>query len=203
MNNENKKSDVSSKKVLKTLLEYLEMCAIAILAALVIFTFFFRVCYVDGGSMKNTFEDKQVVLASNLFYSPKQGDVVVFHPSNGNEKPYIKRVIALEGQKVTIDLTSGIVCVDGNVLEEDYVYLKDNIYDSNAVYNFSYFNIEHLSIDKSGHTVYSVTVPEDCIFVMGDNRNGSTDSRSAGVGFVNENSIIGKVFLRISPFTLY
>ena len=114
----------------------------------------------------------------------KNGDIVIVNNDNpALEKVIVKRVIATEGQTVDIDFDSGEVKVDGKVLQEDYI---NNL----------------TLLDEGGHN-YPVTVPENCVFVMGDNRMNSTDSRSPLVGFVPEDEILGKVSLRIFPFSRF
>ena len=140
-----------------------------------------------------------MLVISDIFYEPSQGDIVVFHLCQGEKgfnQPLIKRVIATEGQEVIIDLTERKVYVDGIELEEKYAYFK------NDIYSISYFNYSNLQNTEDGHTKYIVTVPEGMLFVMGDNRNGSTDSRSSSVGFVDKDSVLGKALFRISPFTI-
>lgn len=180
------------------LLDLFEMIGFALLATLLVFSFAIRTCRVDGNSMNNTLRTKELVLASPLFYEPAQGDVVVFHLVNESYKqPLVKRVIALEGQKVKIDLTAKEVYVDGVRLDEPYVYLENDYYNPSG-----YFDYHRLYTDPNGHLVFMTEVPEGCLFVMGDNRNHSTDSRTTAVGFVDENCIIGKVFLRVKPFSV-
>lgn len=158
-----------------------------------IFTLLFRGVTVDGGSMLPTLEDNDYLIISDLMYQPKTGDIVVVqspHYKNGTE-PLIKRVIATGGQIVKIDFNTWQVWVDGILLDEDYI-LKDT--------SFS-MNVEDLQPDESG--LAEVTVEENCIFVMGDNRNDSLDSRSEAVGQIEENYIMGRVVLRISPFAKF
>lgn len=201
---ENNTDDTISKKKspfarIASLLDYFEIFALSVLAVLLVFTVFFRVCRVDGSSMNNTLSNGETLIISDVFYEPRQGDIVVFHlcqGDNGFNQPLIKRVIATEGQQVVIDLTDRKVFVDGIELIEEYAYFK------NDIYSISYFNYNNLEFDEDGHTKYIVTVPEGKLFVMGDNRNGSTDSRSKSVGFVDKDCILGKALFRLAPFTI-
>lgn len=159
-----------------------------ILAAItLIFVFFFRLVGVDGSSMYPTLVDHDyLVLESNFLYrNVKQGDIVVIKAPDEAELdgPIVKRVIATENQTVDIDFAEGTVYVDGEALQESYIF--EPTYLSYAEYG--------MAMD------YPVTVPEGCIFVMGDNRNHSKDSRSSDVGCVQEASILGKVLLLIFP----
>lgn len=175
----------------KGLLENFEMLAFAVFIALVIFTFGFRLCTVVGSSMYDTLEHNDKVIVSNIFYTPERNDIIVFHQTGAvfNE-PLVKRVIATEGEWVDID-SSGIIRIANNremnnaiTLNESYVsYIDPNYYSS-------YYN----SME------FPVQVPEGHIFVLGDNRNHSSDSRSAAVGFVDTRRVLGKVLFRISPF---
>ena len=149
--------------------------------------------------MNNTLIHEERLITTNLFYSPKQGDIIVFHLSNDYyTKPLVKRVIATGGQEIKINLTEGKVFVDGALLEEDYVYLKGGKYSVR-----SDFQKEFLHTDENGTVWFIATVPEGKVFAMGDNRNGSTDSRAYLVSFVDEDCILGKAIMRLSPFTVF
>ena len=184
-----------TKSSLLSILEYIEIFAVAVLAVLFVFSFALRVCVVDGSSMNNTLMDRERVLTTNLFYSPEGGDIVVFYESNVHEKPLVKRVIATEGQTVEIDFNTGRVSVDGVTLSEDYVYLNTGRYEYGIIFQNPDFDRET--------KIFKVEVPQDCVFVMGDNRNGSDDSRNSSIGFISEQQIMGKVICRISPFTTF
>jgi len=142
------------------------------------FMFLFRVIGVDGSSMVPTLQDGDQLIVSRLFYTPKQGDIIVFQTDTFGDDPLVKRVIATEGQSVDIDFSAGVVYVDDEPLTEPYT----------AELTYARENFEG-----------RVVVPEGCLFVMGDNRNASTDSRSTRVGMVDERCIIGKVFLIVFP----
>lgn len=137
-----------------------------------------RIIEVDGKSMNPTLGDRERMVVSNLFFEPEQGDVVIFTKESFSEDPLVKRVIATEGQTIDIDLESGDVIVDGKILQEDYIA-----------------EITSLLYDVQ----FPVTVPEGCIFVMGDNRNHSTDSRASVIGMVDKRCVIGKVYAVIFP----
>ncbi len=178
--------DEEEKKISgsENLFEWVETLVIAFFAVILFFTFVFRLAAVNGESMLPTLVDKDRLIVSYLFYTPKNGDIVIVNNDNpALEKVIVKRVIATEGQTVDIDFDSGEVKVDGKVLQEDYI---NNL----------------TLLDEGGHS-YPVTVPENCVFVMGDNRMNSTDSRDSRVGFVPEEEILGKVSLRIFPFSRF
>ena len=153
----------------------------------VIFVFFFRLNGVSGSSMYPTLVNKDyLVLESNVLYREvEQGDIVVLStpPFSERGELLVKRVIATGGQTVDIDFNAGVVYVDGLPLSEEYI-----------------FEPTHLSYAEYGKALdYPVTVPDGCVFVMGDNRNHSEDSRYADVGCVKEDAILGKVLLVIFP----
>ena len=153
-----------------------------LIVCILIFTFFARVIGVVGGSMLPTLEEGDRLIISKLFYKPKYGDIVVLRKESFKKDPIIKRVIATEGQTVDIDFESGIVYVDDVPLDEPYVNSPTN---------------EVEDFDEA------ITVPEGCVFVLGDNRNRSTDSRSDLIACVDTRLILGKAYLRIAPFNKF
>ena len=101
---------------LNSVIDYIELFVIAICVVLTLFSVAFRTCTVDGDSMNNTLKHEEVLIVSNLFYTPKRGDVIVFQsPSIGFEEPLVKRIIATEGQTVEINLTTGVLKVNGEI----------------------------------------------------------------------------------------
>lgn len=158
--------------------EWMQSLVSALLICVLVFAFLVRIIGIIGSSMEPTFSDKDSVVISNLFYTPKQGDVVVLRKLSFQEEPIIKRVIALAGQTVNIDFEKGIVYVDDKPLTEPYI--KE-------------LTLTPLNFDGK------ITVPENCVFVMGDNRNNSLDSRSSMIGCVDERYIMGKVLVRLLP----
>lgn len=168
--------------VKKGFLPYLKDIAVVLSVILIVFLFCFRIAVVDGDSMNDTLINGDYVLLLNraICGNPKAGDIVVISTSTyGNGKPIIKRVIATEGQEVNIDFEKGIVSVDGKILDEPYI--KD------------------LTKRTWPGMEYPITVEEGCIFVMGDNRMNSTDSRSPSIGQIDCREVIGKAFFRIFP----
>lgn len=161
--------------------EWLETIAFSLVAVVLIFTFVFRIVGVDGDSMMNTLHDKDRLIITHLFYQPKQGDIIIITQPNSVNKPLVKRIVALGGQTVDIDTDRGLVYVDGEVIDEPYI-LEPTTYMPPSSVEFPY------------------TVPEGKVFVMGDNRNNSLDSRSTGVGPIDERYILGKAVFRIYPF---
>lgn len=172
----------------RELFEWLDIIITAIIAVVIIFSLVFRVATIDGPSMENTFFTGDKVIISNFLYTPKVGDVVVVSRNVDNsiealrDEPIIKRVIALAGQKVDIDFEKGIVYVDDEPLDEPYAKTPTNVkYDLQ----------------------FPVYVPEGCIFVLGDNRNESLDSRSSDIGnngMIDTRYVIGRAVVRIFPF---
>lgn len=160
--------------------EWLESIVTAIVACILIFIFAFRIVNVDGSSMVPTLHDADKVVISRLFYTPKQGDIVVLTQKSFSDSSIVKRVIATGGQTVDIDFEEGVVYVDGVALDEPYIAEKT-----------------HLRSDLK----FPVTVEEGSIFCMGDNRNRSTDSRNSRIGTIDEGCVLGRVMFRIWPFS--
>lgn len=160
--------------------EWVQALVCSVLAVVVVFTFLIRLIGVDGRSMVPTLQngDRLMVLNSMLYNDYKYGDIVVLRKETFLHDPIVKRVIATEGQEVDIDFYSGTVYVDGELLEEDYIneptYLEEG-------------------------TDFPLTVPEGSIFVMGDNRNHSSDSRDSRLGTVDTRYVIGKAVLLAFP----
>lgn len=181
--------------------DVLEMFAWSFLVMLLLFTFTFRLCRVDGHSMENTLFHGQNLILTDLNESPKQDDIIVFHltkPEVGLEKTLVKRVIATGGQTVRIDFKNVTITVDGVVYEDSHSILKD--YSDVEIGRYlltAYYDYDPLS------GVFETTVPEGFVFVLGDNRNNSKDSRDPAVGFVDERCILGIVTFRLSPFTVF
>ncbi len=169
------------KSSLREAVEYAESLAVVFVVMLLIFTFIARPATVDGESMMPTLQNGERLVISNLFYEPTAGDIVVLCGEADREegKNLIKRIIATEGQTIDIDFEAGEVYVDGQKLDEPYI-------------------LEPTYLDEG--TEFPLTVPEGEIFVMGDNRNGSRDSRSLTVGTVKEEYIVGCVLFRFFPF---
>ena len=161
---------------------WLQALVLALVALILLFTFVGRIIGVDGSSMYPTLHHGDMLLLQSVGYEPKQGDVVVLTKAFRDvDGPIVKRVIAVGGQTVDIDYDAGTVAVDGQVLDEPYI-LEEMLWPSSSHMQETHFE-----------------VPEDSIFVMGDNRNNSSDSRTDMVGNIKRENIIGKAWLRIWP----
>lgn len=159
--------------------DWIQCIVYALIACVIVFVFFVRLVDVVGSSMHPTLEGGDKMVVSNLFYTPKQGDIIVFQKDDYADYALVKRVIATEMQTVEIDFDKHIVYVDGEALDEPYI--------AEPTAN---------KIDFTGVQI----VPPGCVFVMGDNRNDSTDSRDERIGMVDTRDIIGKVVFIAFPF---
>ena len=189
----------------RDLYEWVQSLVGSVLVVVAIFTFVIRMMGVDGHSMLNTLQhgDRLLVVNSMLYHDYKYGDIVILR-KNGvfDDDPIVKRVIAVEGQTVDIDFAEGIVYVDGEALEEDYIREPTyTVYVDGVAMEEPYINQEDTDVmeEKQGMVYKEFTVPEGCIFVMGDNRNGSSDSRDYRLGTVDTRYVIGKAAFLIFP----
>lgn len=169
----------------RSILEWTETIVMAVILVAVVFTFIARVITVDGRSMEPTYYNGDRVLVTNLAGSAQQGDIVIV--VGALDEPIIKRVVATEGQTVDFDPQSGEVMVDGKILPGSVFGIEDGI---------TYVP------DIPGQVLeFPQTVPEGCVFVLGDNRDNSTDSRFQDVGMVDCRNILGKVVFNLFPFS--
>ena len=163
--------------------DWIQSLISALLICVLVFVFVLRIMDVHGTSMFPTLNNGDKVLVSDLFYEPARGDIVVFKKdSYDDNKALVKRVVAVAGDVVNIDFERGVVYVNGEALEEDYIDV-----------------LTTTKIDFIGPQ----TVPDNCLFVMGDNRNASTDSRDKRIGMVDKRLVIGKVLLVVYPFNSF
>ena len=203
MNNEPEQQSAPQKEGIGAFLfDALEMFAWSLAVLLLLFTFVLRLCRVDGASMENTLYDSENLLLYSLFYEPEQDDIVVFHLTNEEpnlEKLLVKRVIATGGQTVEIDFKNDTITVDGVLYADEHAVLKNNA--DVIVDQYLYFRPD-CNYESATDTM-EVTVPEGYLFVLGDNRNFSRDSRDSNIMFVDERCVLGKVIVRMAPFTVF
>ncbi len=176
----------TDKKLHKEILEWLETIVVSVVCVVLVFTFLFRMVGISGASMEDTLLDQERVILFSAFYTPKQGDIVVVsrdyikEEDGTSPEPIIKRIIATEGQEVYLDFENNTVYVDGVALDEPYVkgYMGEGA-----------IPIQNPHVVKEG-----------CVFVLGDHRTVSKDSRTADVGDIDQRYILGKAVLRVYPF---
>lgn len=187
-NQEPEENPGEEKTSFRTDLYYWVQALVAVLIGLIlVFTLAGRVIGVVGSSMVPTLHDGNLLLLQSIGYTPQQGDVVVlrkpgFPPPPRETAPIVKRVIAVGGQHVRVDYEAGAVYVDDVALEEPYIN-----------------ELMHPSSD-SNMSVLDVEVPEGSIYVLGDNRNNSSDSRHQDLGTVDERYVLGRVLCVMFPF---
>jgi len=177
----NTESTAPKKKENATLLEYLHDFVFLLSGVLLVIMLLFRIVVVTGPSMKDTLKhnDYIILLSSTLYNEPKAGDIVVASKESFKEgEPIIKRVIATAGQEVDIDFNAGVVYVDGAALTEPYTLTDTNLEEG---------------------TKFPLIVEEGCVFVMGDNRNESKDSRDPEIGLIDKREILGKAIFLVFP----
>ena len=176
--------------------EFVELLLLTLVAVFVLTTFLFRHSIVDGDSMMNTLQDKDVLIISGLFYTPEQFDIVVIEDhSTGYKYPLVKRVIAVGGDRVRV--TEYGITVNGEELDEPYVFTDALNYTYNVYPTDRYFDNPTLVYEEDSY--YEFVVPEGEIFVLGDHRNNSADSRTFGT--VSADAVLGRVLLRAFPFS--
>lgn len=167
----------------KSVMLYLHDLVYLLAVVMIVFMLLFRIVIVSGSSMYSTLLDGDwlLVTGSVLYQEPKHGDIIVASKDSFNDgEPIIKRVIATEGQTVDIDFEAGIVFVDGVPLEEDYTYTPTNAQEG---------------------IIFPITIADGCIFVMGDNRNGSKDSRHPSIGMIDTREVLGRAVFLLFPGT--
>ena len=168
---------LNSNPVSTNIYDWVSSIIVAVIAVVVLLTFCFRIIDVDGRSMEPTLINTDKVVVTNLFYTPNDGDVVVISHGEEYDKPLVKRVIATEGQKIRIDFVNNEVYVDDKQIDEPYIQ-GETIPDDAQIL---------------------AVVPEGKVFVLGDNRGVSLDSRYQEVGLIDETAIIGKAQFVIIP----
>ena len=194
--NKSQKSSLSGE-----FFDIFEVFILSTCIVLLFFSFFIRLCRVDGPSMENTLINNEMLVISDLFYTPEYGDIIVFHQTSNTvsrlNEPIVKRVIATENQWIDIKVNDNKLTV--------------TVYDENMenprVLTEDYAKYSSYTASLNRDNTYPMQVPAGHVFVMGDNRNNSTDSRSHNIGDVNgcvdERRILGKVILRVAPFSKF
>ncbi len=174
-----KKKEKESRFFAEAFFDIFDSIKGAVIVVFLVFAFVFRVVGVDGDSMNPTLNNGDWLAVSSGITKPERGDIVVVTQPWERNVPIIKRVIAVENDVIDIDFVNHLVYVNGEVIDEPYI-----------------LEPTRLQYDMQ----FPLTVDEGCVFVMGDNRNDSLDSRSTQIGLVDERYILGKTLFRIYPF---
>lgn len=177
-----------SLDIKKEVWEWVQAIVIAVVIAFILRTFVLTLVKVQGESMEPTLQQSDRLYVNRFMYTPEKGDIVIFRPASDPKRPYVKRVIATEGDSVYIDFETGEVFINGEVLDEEYILEPTHR-------NGSYITglMEHGTYSKEN----PIIVEKDKVFVMGDNRNNSKDSRE--IGQVPNDEIIGHALFRFWP----
>ena len=184
---------------LKDAYEWIHCIIVAVIVCVLLFVLAARVIDVVGPSMLPTLEEGDKVIITRLAGGYEQGDIVVLKAEEFKKEPIVKRIVATGGQKLTIDFAEGTLSVDGNVMEEPYI--MERTIDRYDIMDPLYYDVYGIDPDKdvTADSV-TITVPEGHLFVMGDNRNNSSDSRVNSIGYIDERDVMGKVVFRMYPF---
>ena len=185
MNNTNstQKTKTSAyEKAVANIYSFLSTLLLCMTVIFVLFVCVFRLVSVDGDSMYPNLNNGDKIIVSDFLYTPDYGDIIAVGRTEKEPSAFIKRIIALGGDEIFIDFDKHIITVNGQIITEDYL-----------VYG---------ALSEKGDFTYPLTVPENCVFVLGDNRNDSLDSRFSEVGFVDVNEITGKAIFKLFPFSL-
>lgn len=179
--------------------EWIHCIVVAVVVCVLVFVLLARVITVRGSSMLPTLEENDRIIITRLAGGYHYGDIVVLQKDTFRSEAIVKRVIGTEGQTVEINFTEGVVSIDGVPLDEPYV--REKTYDRYHIMDPEYYDVYGIDPETDvGEDWVRVTVPEGCLFVMGDNRNNSSDSRVATINFVDTRDVMGKAVFRIFPF---
>lgn len=174
------KASEEKRTISQKLVDLVSIFASSIIAIMLLFTFVFRVVGVSGPSMMNTLIDGDWLLVSAFITEPERGDIVIItQPNSFGNEPIVKRVIAVGGDTIDIDFATATVKVNGEAINEPYLGSPT----TNDEFAWE----------------YPLTLKEGQVFVMGDNRQHSTDSRSNDIGLIEEKYILGQVMVRFAP----
>lgn len=183
---------------LKDTYEWIRCIVISVIVCVLAFLLVARVIQVQGSSMLPNLEQGDRIVITRLAGAYKQGDIVVLKADHFKNEPLVKRVIGVGGQTITLDFATGDISVNGVVLQEPYIY--ERTIDSHDIMDPRYYDVYGIDPEKDvTSTSVTITVPEGYLFCMGDNRNNSSDSRVASIGYIDTRNVMGKAVFRLFP----
>ena len=179
--------------------EWIHCIVVSVIICVLVFVLVARVIQVQGRSMLPNLEQGDRIIITRLAGDYEQGDIVVLKAEKFKNEPLVKRIIGTGGQTITLDFATGDITVDGQVLDEPYIF--ERTIDSYHIMDPQYYDVYGIDPEKDvTETSVTIHVPEGHLFCMGDNRNNSSDSRVSTIAYIDTRDVMGKAVFRLYPF---